>query len=158
MPEPLEIPVRLDHKPAVEGLGKIKEGGEEAGKGIGELLEAFGAVELAKEGFEMVSKVVEGMAESLNKAAEFTAKCAEEFINVQKTMQGLAAMTGHQGTNAFSEEEIKSGGPTSVPKIGSHSKKRFSKNRKSTSVTRLARFSPAKRPKNLRLQWRNMPA
>jgi hypothetical protein len=107
MPEALEIPVRLDHKPAVEGLGSLgasltKTAGEAA-----ELAEGMGLIEGVKKGFEIVSEVVDAMGESVNKAAEFVAKCAEEFISVQKSMQGIAALSGQQNSNTFAGDEIK---------------------------------------------------
>ena len=88
------------------GLEKVADATGGAERGVGALIEGFAGFEMVKEGLHLVSEVAAEIGESMNKAAEFTRKCAEEFIQVQKGMQGIAAMSGRQNTDKFTMEQI----------------------------------------------------
>jgi hypothetical protein len=144
MAQELIIPLRMDIKEIFEKLDGVRGAGKKAGDEIaggmekadkaskkaadsaGSLLNAFAGIGIARQRLDLVMQVSRGIGESMNRAAEFTEKCAEQFITIQKTMQGIAALSNKQNTNQFTLEQVqKAAGANLTPKDFVSSKEKF---------------------------------
>jgi hypothetical protein len=123
--EGLIIPIRLDPTKAAADLGKVGAAGKKAGDDVGKGMEgAAGKVKKVEEatkglGGELaglmkgqmtlaaVKGVASALADSMNVAAANAQRMAGDFIKLQKTMQGISALSGQKNNNQFTLAEAK---------------------------------------------------
>jgi len=128
----LEIPVRMQHAGAEADLKKIGDAGKKAGDDIysafkkaakgadeakestaGMMMEMLKAEGVSK-GLEVLKMAGEAISETMHEAAEHCKELAHEFMEIQKEMQEIAAMTGKKATAEFTSEQIQKAGAVGV--------------------------------------------
>jgi hypothetical protein len=123
----LIVPVRMDVDKAIARLQKLSSQGKQAGddvaggvKNAEKSLHALGAgaagaasallkLNLAQIGMNSLKQLGEKMTGVLSDAADYAKKLAADFVQIQKAMQDVVAITGQKNNDKFVLEEIKKG-------------------------------------------------
>jgi len=112
------IPVRLDSGETIAGLqeiadqgrragSEVKQGFDEARAGAGGLNEEMAGLLKARFGLPAVGEIAGVVNAQLREVGEYARKTAQHFVDVQKAMQGVAALAGKSNTNHATLEEAR---------------------------------------------------
>lgn len=107
----LIIPVKLDPSEALTMLRKLGAEGKQAGKDGEDGAKGFqgaiaGLIQTAL-GFGAIKSLVGQMGAELARSADYVRSVTKEFIDLQKSMQGVASLAGKLNTAQFAHEEIR---------------------------------------------------
>jgi hypothetical protein len=116
----LVIPVRMDAgsvKTALAALGQAgQKAGDDTAKGMKKAKEStaelggeLGGLMRSQVSLSALKQVAGAMNDVMREASDYTKRVAQGFINIQKAMQGISALTGKPNTNAFTLSEVQAG-------------------------------------------------
>lgn len=106
----LVIPVRLDHRGAVRGLEELGQAGQESGEKASEGVSSIGlalsnlAVNKATDALLAGAR---GIAAAYQETSRYIHEAANKFVELQQTLQQVAALTGKANTGQFTVEQAK---------------------------------------------------
>jgi hypothetical protein len=121
----LIIPIRMDPQGATAALKKVEAAGKQAGDsvkagadGANKSLQGMGGgaadaassllkLTQAQIGLGTLKMVAEKMMSVLSDSADYARRLAADFVQIQKAMQGLAAIAGKPNQNEFVLSEVK---------------------------------------------------